>query len=117
MYGVITTVPAPVEMYDAVHAEMLRRAGTSVDGLLVHVGRATADGFQTLEVWESEEHYDRANSAIVFRCCGSWLAISLYHRWTRQQKPSRCTAWLSPAATSSSSRLRHVSQPGEALDP
>ena len=65
MYGVITTVPAPVEMYDAVHAEMLRRAGTSVDGLLVHVGRATADGFQTLEVWESEEHYDRANSAIV----------------------------------------------------
>jgi hypothetical protein len=37
----------------------------SVDGLLVHVGRATADGFETLEVWESEEHYDRANSAIV----------------------------------------------------
>ena len=65
MYGVITTVPAPVEMYDAVHAEMLKRAGTSVDGLLVHVGRATADGFQTLEVWESEEHYDHANSAIV----------------------------------------------------
>jgi hypothetical protein len=65
MYGVITTVPAPVEMYDAVHAEMLRRAGTSVDGLLVHIGRATADGFQTLEVWESEEHYDRANSDIV----------------------------------------------------
>ena len=65
MYGVITTVPAPVEMYDAVHAEMLKRAGTSVDGLLVHVGRGTADGFQTLEVWESEEHYDRANSAIV----------------------------------------------------
>jgi hypothetical protein len=65
MYGVFTTVPAPVEMYDAVHAEMLRRAGTSVDGLLVHVGRATAEGFQTLEVWESEEHYDRANSAIV----------------------------------------------------
>jgi hypothetical protein len=65
MYGVITTVPAPVEMYDALHAEMLRRASTSVEGLLVHVGRATVDGFQTLEVWESEEHYDRANSAIV----------------------------------------------------
>ena len=47
MYGVITTVPAPVEMYDGMHAEMTRRAGTSIDGLLVHVGLATTDGFQT----------------------------------------------------------------------
>ena len=62
MYGVITTVPAPVELYDEIH----RRVGTTVDGLLVHVGRATTDGFQTLEVWESKEHYDRANTDIVF---------------------------------------------------
>ena len=40
MYGVITTVPAPVEMYD----EIDRRVGATVDGLLVHVGRATTDG-------------------------------------------------------------------------
>jgi hypothetical protein len=66
MYGVITTVPAPVEMYDAVHAETVKRAGTSVDGLLVHVGRATTGGFQVLEVWESKEHFDRANADILF---------------------------------------------------
>jgi hypothetical protein len=66
MYGVISTFPAPVEMYDGMHAEMLRRVGTSFDGLLVHIGRATTDGFQTLEVWESKEHYDRANTDIVF---------------------------------------------------
>ena len=62
MYGVVTTVPAPVEMYDRMHAELIKRAGTSVDGfgLLVHVGRATADGFERFEVWESKEHYDRA---------------------------------------------------------
>ena len=54
MYGVITTVPAPVEMYDGMHAEMTSRAGTSIDGLLVHVGRATTDGFEVLEVWESK---------------------------------------------------------------
>jgi hypothetical protein len=66
MYGVITTVPAPVEMYDGVHAELLSQASAGVDGLLVHVGRATTDGFQTLEVWESKEHYDRANTDIVF---------------------------------------------------
>ena len=66
MYGVITTVPAPVEMYDGMHAEMTKRAGTSIDGLLLHVGRATTDGFEVLEVWESKEHYDRANTEIVF---------------------------------------------------
>jgi hypothetical protein len=66
MYGVITTVPAPIEMYDGVHAELLSQAGEGVDGLLVHVGRATTDGFQTLEVWQSKEHYDRANTDIVF---------------------------------------------------
>ena len=65
MYGVITTVPAPVEMYDTVHGEILRRVGF-IDGLLVHIGRATTDGFQVLEVWESKEHYDRANTDIVF---------------------------------------------------
>jgi hypothetical protein len=42
-----------------------KRVGATVDGLLVHIGRATTDGFQTLEVWESKEHYDRANTDIV----------------------------------------------------
>ena len=45
--------PAPVEMYDAMYAEMVKRAGTagaSLDGLLVHVGRATIDGFHS---WKS----------------------------------------------------------------
>ena len=65
MYGVISTVPAPVEMYDTVHGEILRRFG-AFDGLLVHIGRATTDGFQVLEVWESKEHYDRANTDLVF---------------------------------------------------
>jgi hypothetical protein len=39
---------------------------TSDDGLLVHVGRATTEGFQVLEVWKSKEHYDRANTDILF---------------------------------------------------
>jgi hypothetical protein len=49
MYGVTTTFPAPVEMYDGMHAEMIRRTGPSVDGLMVHVGRATTNGFEVLE--------------------------------------------------------------------
>ena len=66
MYGVITTVPAPVETYDRMHAQLIKRAGPSVHGLLVHIGRATTDGFQIVQVWESKEHYDRANTDIVF---------------------------------------------------
>ena len=53
-------------MYDGMHAEMTRRTGTSLDGLLVHVGRATPDGFEVVEVWESKDDYDRANTDIVF---------------------------------------------------
>jgi hypothetical protein len=65
VYGVTTTVSAPIEMYDGIHAEMAQRFGMSIEGLLVHIGRATSEGFQTLEVWESKEHYDRANTDIV----------------------------------------------------
>ena len=62
MYGVVTAVPAPVEIYDRMHAELIKRASTSLagTGLLVHVGRATADGFELFQVFESKEHYDRA---------------------------------------------------------
>lgn len=58
-WGVTVDVPASVELYDAVHAALLERTGPAVDGLLVHVARATDDGFQVLEVWESRRAYDR----------------------------------------------------------
>jgi quinol monooxygenase YgiN len=64
-YGITTRVPAPIEMYDAVHAELLARTGTDVDGLLLHIGRATEDGFEVVEVWESRDHYDRYNRELV----------------------------------------------------
>jgi hypothetical protein len=52
-------VPAPPEVYDAVHRHLLATVGPSVDGLLVHLSRATATGFQVTEVWESRAHYER----------------------------------------------------------
>jgi len=64
-YAYVVDVSAPVEMYDALHAEILRRSGETVDGLLVHVGRPTATGFQVLEVWQSRAHFDRYNDQIV----------------------------------------------------
>jgi hypothetical protein len=65
MYGVLSRVPAPVEMYDALHAEVLRRGEGQGDGLLFHVARATDDGFEIVEVWESREHFERFNRDVV----------------------------------------------------
>jgi hypothetical protein len=64
-YGVVYNVPAPVEMYDAVHAKVLEQGGGSVQGLLCHLARATADGFQVVEIWENKELCDRYNADIV----------------------------------------------------
>ena len=64
-YGFVMDVPAPIEFYDALHAEIGRRTAGGVDGMLVHVGRETPDGFQITEVWESKELCDRANAEIV----------------------------------------------------
>jgi hypothetical protein len=63
--GVITEVSAPAETYDALHAAMLGRMGPSVDGLLLHMARATADGFQVIDVWESREAYERGIREVV----------------------------------------------------
>lgn len=64
-YAFVMDVEMPVEAYDAVHREVVRRTGSSVDGLLVHIGRATARGFQVTEVWESREQAERYNTEIV----------------------------------------------------
>ena len=66
-WGIIMDVDAPIEMYDAVHAEVMRTAGTgtAVDGLLVHLARPTARGFQIIEVWQTREQYERYNAELV----------------------------------------------------
>ena len=58
-WGVTVDVAAPVELYDALHTALRGRTGSSVEGLLVHLARETADGFQVTEVWESRAQYDR----------------------------------------------------------
>ncbi len=65
-YGLVMDIPAPIEFYDTLHAEVDRRTPGGVDGLLVHVGRATPDGFQVFEVWESKEKCDRYFAGVVW---------------------------------------------------
>jgi hypothetical protein len=61
VHAVILDVPAPVEMYDAVHAHLLEHA-TSIDGPILHLGRRRV---QVIEVWESAEQCDRYYADVV----------------------------------------------------
>ena len=63
-YGFVMDVPEPIQFYDALHAEIGRRTTGGVDGMLLHVGRETREGFQITEVWESKELCDRFDTEI-----------------------------------------------------
>jgi len=64
-WGVRMDVAASVQMYDAMHQELLRTAGPTVDGLLVHLAWPTRDGFRIVEVWESREPFERYSTQLV----------------------------------------------------
>jgi hypothetical protein len=64
-YGFVMDVAAPIDFYDALHAEVGRRTTGGVDGLLVHIGRETPGGYQLTEIWESKELCDRFNAEVL----------------------------------------------------
>jgi hypothetical protein len=65
-YGVVTTVTGSVAGYDQIHAAALRLTGGVLDGLLLHVARETADGYQILEVWDTREQCERGNREVLW---------------------------------------------------
>ena len=64
-YAHVVDVAAAVELYDALHAEIVRQSGGTVAGLLVHIGHPSTTGFRVVEVWESRAHFERYNDEIV----------------------------------------------------
>ena len=64
-YAVTIDVHVPAAAYQALHAQLLQRTGGQVDGLLVHLARPTADGFQVLEVWDTKASYDHFNDTVI----------------------------------------------------
>ena len=64
-YATHTAVEAPIALYAAIHAHVLDATAGEVDGLLVHLARPTANGFEVFEVWESREHCDRASQHVI----------------------------------------------------
>ena len=65
-YGTVVKVPAPIQAYEASHAEVEKVTGGEVpDGMIFHVARATDEGFEIIEVWESQAHADKFNEEVV----------------------------------------------------
>jgi hypothetical protein len=64
-YAHVVDVPAPAGIYDATHTELLRRTGGHVDGLVMHLCRATESGFQVIEVWTDRAASERADRDLV----------------------------------------------------
>ena len=87
-YGFVMDVPAPIEFYDALHAEIRRRSTGGVDGLLLHVGRQTPQGFQITEVWESKELCDRFNAEVVWPARSHTCRAGRPHRSSRPRRSS-----------------------------
>jgi hypothetical protein len=65
-YGVVLEVGAPVEMYDALHREVVASTHAEVEGLLLHIGRSTSEGFQVIEVWTDKDQFDRYTREVVW---------------------------------------------------
>jgi hypothetical protein len=58
-YGEIIRVGASIEAYQAMHQQIGELLGGRVpEGAILHVARATDDGFEVIEVWESKEQAD-----------------------------------------------------------
>ena len=58
-YGVVTSLSAPIEVYDQIHTQVIGKAALAIEGLLLHIGRPSPAGCEVIEVWESQAHYDR----------------------------------------------------------
>ena len=66
MYGYQVHVPAPIDVYLAMHRAVLEVMSEDgeVEGLLVHYAYPSADGFDLVEVWESKEQLDAFNREV-----------------------------------------------------
>lgn len=65
-HGIIVNVPAPMDMYQEVSAQVSERMGDAAPaGLLVHIARETGDGFQVIELWESKQQREDFGNTVL----------------------------------------------------
>ena len=92
-YGVVTSLSAPIEVYDQIHTQVIGNAATAIEGWLLHIGRPSPAGFEVVEVWESRAHYDRYMrelTASMSDDIGAGTALSMA---APTIESLRCAAW------------------------
>jgi hypothetical protein len=52
-------IPASVDMYDAIYAEMGIFAGNLPEGMIAHYAAQTGNGMLIFDVWESKEAFEQ----------------------------------------------------------
>ena len=67
MYGITTHVLAPSDTYHAVHRAVMSVAEEqgAGEGLVLHLAYATDEGFDIVEVWESQEYAEAFNATVM----------------------------------------------------
>jgi hypothetical protein len=75
MVAVLMTTDIPVSRADieAVSADV-GAAENPPEGLILHLATATADGVHIVDVWESQEHYDKFNAERLTPAVGRRMA-------------------------------------------
>jgi hypothetical protein len=66
MYGYTMHIPAPIEVYQAMHKAVMDVIGEEGggEGLILHLAYGTDRGFDLTEVWESKEQLDAFNETV-----------------------------------------------------
>ena len=66
MYGYTIHMPAPIEVYEAMHKAVLAVVDEEgdVQGLVLHLAYPTEEGFDLTEVWDSKEDLDAFNREV-----------------------------------------------------
>jgi hypothetical protein len=66
MYAHQMDVPQSIEMYDKVHAELVKTIGKPLpDGCLLHMITRTETGFRVTEVWDSHDTADKFGDDVL----------------------------------------------------
>ena len=69
-YGVVTTLSAPIEVYDQIHSQVMSQTPMAIDGLLLHIGRPSPTGFEVVEVWESRAKFENYQRELLVSMTG-----------------------------------------------
>lgn len=66
MYGYTMRMPAPIEVYEALHRAITEIVGDQgVDGLVLPLAYPTEQGFDLTEVWESKRQLEEFNRTVL----------------------------------------------------